>query len=275
MRTIMSNNNGRMLWPFLILGMLVFFAVRAERTFALTRSEENTIRIFQQVSAGVVNITTTSIGRDFFYNPVPKEGSGSGVIVDNRGHIITSFHVVRESKRLEVTLADGSRWEARVVGNSADNDLAVIRIEAPPEDLAPIPLGSSRSLRVGQKVLAVGNPFGLGQTLTKGTISSVGRDVRISGDAVIRNVIQTDAAINPGNSGGPLINSEGEVIGINTVIYSPTGSSVGIGFAVPVDTVRRILPGLVSIWPKLFSWALAVIIVGFLLWWFWRRLQAW
>jgi len=264
-----------MLWPFLILGIPLCLAVQAERASALTRSEENTIRIFQQVSAGVVNITTTSIGRDFFFNPVPKEGSGSGVIVDERGHIITSFHVVKDSKHLEVTLADGSKWEARVVGNAPNNDLALIKIDASPQELEPLPLGSSKSLRVGQKVLAVGNPFGLGQTLTKGTISSLGRDVRLSRDVVIHNVIQTDAAINPGNSGGPLVSSKGEVIGINTAIYSPTGSSVGIGFAVPSDTVRLILPGLVSIWPKLLSWAVAVVLVGFFLWWFWRRLQAW
>jgi putative serine protease PepD len=126
---------------------------------------------------------------------------------------------------------------------------------------------------VGQKVLAVGNPFGLGQTLTTGTISSLGRDVRISQDVVIENVIQADAAINPGNSGGPLINSDGEIIGINTAIFSPTGTSVGISFAIPVDTVRRILPGMVSLWPKLVAWALTVILLALFLRWFWRRLQ--
>jgi putative serine protease PepD len=156
-----------------------------------------------------VNITTTSIGRDFFFNPVPAEGSGSGVIVDKAGHIVTSYHVVNGSSLLEVTLADGSRWEATLVGSSPSSDLAVIKIEAPPEQLKSLRLGSSKNLRVGQKVLALGNPFGLGQTLTTGTISSLGRDVRISGDVIIHNVIQADAAINPGNSGGPLINSRG------------------------------------------------------------------
>ena len=183
--------------------------------------------------------------------------------------------VARDNDQVVVTLTDGSKWEARVVGNAPSNDLALIKIDASPQDLEPLSLGSSKSLRVGQKVLAVGNPFGLGQTLTKGTISSLGRDVRLSRDVVIRDVIQTDAAINPGNSGGPLVNSTGEVIGINTAIYSPTGSSVGIGFAVPSDTVRLILPGLVSIWPKLWSWAVAVVLVGLFLWWFWRRLQRW
>ncbi|MBW2581867.1 MAG: trypsin-like peptidase domain-containing protein [Deltaproteobacteria bacterium] len=216
------------------MGISAIIAGMVGEAAALTRSEQNTIRVFHQVSAGVVNITTTSIGRDFFFNPMPAEGSGSGVIVDKAGHIVTSYHVVNGSSLLEVTLADGSRWEATLVGSS---------------------------------------PFGLGQTLTTGTISSLGRDVRISGDVIIHNVIQADAAINPGNSGGPLINSDGEVIGINTAIFSPTGSSVGISFAIPADTVRRILPGMVSIWPKLVSWALAVILVGVFLWWFWRKIQ--
>ncbi len=257
----------------LVMGILSMIAGTIGEAAALTRSEQNTIRVFHQVSAGVVNITTTSIGRDFFFNPMPTEGSGSGVIVDKAGHIVTSYHVVNGSSLLEVTLADGSRWEATLVGSSPGSDLAVIKIEAPPEQLTSLRLGSSKNLRVGQKVLALGNPFGLGQTLTTGTISSLGRDVRISPDVVIHNVIQADVAINPGNSGGPLINSDGEVIGINTAIFSPTGSSVGISFAIPADTVKRILPGMVSIWPKLVSWALAVILVGLFLWWFWRKIQ--
>ncbi len=264
---------GRRLRLLFIIGMLAFFAVGGERATALTRSEKNTIRVFQQVSAGVVNVTSTSIERDFFFNPVPTEGSGSGVVIDKGGHIVTSFHVVRDSSHLEVTLADGSRWKARLVGSSPRNDLAVIKIDASKGQLKPLPLGSSKRLYVGQKVLAVGNPFGLGQTLTTGTISSVGRDIRINEDVVIRGVIQSDAAINPGNSGGPLINSDGEVVGINTAIFSPTGTSVGISFAIPSDTVRNILPGLVSIWPKLLSWIIAVILVGSFIWWFWRRLQ--
>jgi putative serine protease PepD len=260
-----------------VLATLSFFVVsfwaKADTATALTRGERNTIQVFQSVSSGVVNILTTSISRDFFLNPVPTEGSGSGVIVDRDGHVVTSYHVVQGSSLLEVTLTDGSRWEASLVGSSPSNDLAVIKIEAPSEQLNPLPLGSSRNLRVGQKVLAVGNPFGLGQTLTTGTISSLGRDIRISRDVVIRNVIQADAAVNPGDSGGPLINSVGEVVGINTAIFSPTGSNVGISFAIPADTVRKILPGMVSIWPKILSWVLAVLLVGAFLWWFWRRVQ--
>lgn len=262
------------IWLLMVINCFAVLVGRTEKAAGLTNSEKNTIRVFQQVSAGVVNITTTSIGRDFFLNPVPSAGSGSGVIVSKSGHIVTSYHVVQGSSHLEVTLADGSRWQASLVGSSPKNDLAVIKIEAPPAELLPLPLGSSKNLRVGQKVLALGNPFGLGQTLTTGTISSLGRDVRISRDAVIENVIQTDAAMNPGNSGGPLINSDGEVIGINAAVFSPTGSSVGISFAIPADTVRSILPGMVSLWPKLVSWVLAVILVAFFLRWFWRRLQS-
>ena len=262
-----------------IIGLLMIiscFAVlvgRTEDAAGLTNSEKNTIRVFQQVSPGVVNITTTSIGRDFFLNPVPSEGSGSGVVVNKSGHIVTSYHVVQGSNHLEVTLADGSRWQASLVGSSPKNDLALIKIEAPPAGLLPLSIGSSENLRVGQKVLALGNPFGLGQTLTTGSISSLGRNVRIGRDVVIEHVIQADAAINPGNSGGPLINADGEVIGINTAIFSPTGSSVGISFAIPADTVRSILPGMVSPWPKIVSWILAVILVVIFLRWFWRRLQ--
>lgn len=271
--SVRKSGTRRRLQLLLMVGILALNTTEAERTMALTHSEQNTIRVFQQVSAGVVNITTTAIGRDFFLNPVPTEGSGSGVVIDTQGHIVTNLHVISGSSYLEVTLADGSRWKAQIAGSSPRNDLAVIKIDAPPDQLIPLQLGSSKNLYVGQKVLAVGNPFGLRQTLTTGTISSLGRDVRISSDLAIRKVIQTDAAVNPGNSGGPLINSDGEVIGINTAILSPTGSSVGISFAIPSDTVRIILPGMVSIWPKLVSWILAVLLVGLFIWWFWRRLQ--
>lgn len=269
--------SGRFPWLLLmvLMGGLQLLSGRiGGEALALTRSEENNIRVFQKVLPGVVNVTTTTIEHDFFFNPVPTRGTGSGVIIDRRGHIVTSYHVVRDGNQLEVTLADGSKWPARLVGSSRRNDLAVIKIDASEEQLEPIPLGSSRDVHVGQKVLAVGNPFGLGHTLTIGIVSSVDRDVRISREVVIRRVIQTDAAINPGNSGGPLINSAGEVIGINTAIFSPTGSNVGIGFAIPVDTVRRHLPGLMSVWPKVLGWFLALVLVGLFLWWIWRRLPS-
>jgi len=239
---------------------------------ALTKSEENTIRVFQQVAPGVVNITTTAVAYDFFFNPYPTEGSGSGFIVTEEGHIVTNLHVVRDQVELEVTLADGSKWPARVVGKAPASDLALIKIEAPREAVKPLPLGPSKGVQVGQKVLAVGSPFGLGHTLTTGTVSSVGRDVRVSREVVIRGAIQTNAAINPGNSGGPLINSQGEVIGVNTAIFSPTGANVGIGFAIPSETVRQLLPGLVSPWPRVVSWVLAAVLVGLFVWWLRRRL---
>ena len=239
---------------------------------ALTKSEENTIRVFQQVAPGVVNITTTAVAYDFFFNPYPAEGSGSGFIVTEEGHIVTNLHVVRDQVELEVTLADGSKWLARVVGKAPASDLALIKIEAPREAVKPLPLGPSKGVQVGQKVLAVGSPFGLGHTLTTGTVSSVGRDVRVSREVVIRGAIQTNAAINPGNSGGPLINSQGEVIGVNTAIFSPTGANVGIGFAIPSETVRQLLPGLVSPWPRVVSWVLAAVLVGLFVWWLRRRL---
>jgi S1-C subfamily serine protease len=239
---------------------------------ALTKSEENTIRVFQQVAPGVVNITTTAVAYDFFFNPYPAEGSGSGFIVTEEGHIVTNLHVVRDQVELEVTLADGSKWPARVVGKAPASDLALIKIEAPREAVKPLPLGPSKGVQVGQKVLAVGSPFGLGHTLTTGTVSSIGRDVRVSREVVIRGAIQTNAAINPGNSGGPLINSQGEVIGVNTAIFSPTGANVGIGFAIPSETVRQLLPGLVSPWPRVVSWVLAAVLVGLFVWWLRRRL---
>ncbi len=214
--------------------------------FARTEDEENNISIYRQVAPGVVNITSVVVERDFFFNPIPREGAGSGSIIDTDGHILTNHHVIRDSTKLEVTLSDGSKWPARLVGVDPDNDLAVIKVDAPKGKLTLIPMGDSSDLQIGQKVLAIGNPFGLGQTLTTGIISSLGRSIRSEAGTLIEDVIQTDAAINPGNSGGPLLDSKGKIIGINSAIISPTGASVGIGFAVPVNTAKRILPDLIS-----------------------------
>jgi len=226
---------------FFFLGILGL-----EKAAALTDDEKNNIAIYQKASPSVVNIISTVITRDFFLNAVPREGSGSGSIIDNRGHILTNNHVIRDAQKLEVTLSDGSKWPANLIGTDSDNDLAVLKINAPPERLKSIPLSDSRKLQVGQKVLAIGNPFGLGLTLTTGIISSLGRTIRSEVGTMIEDVIQTDASINPGNSGGPLLNSEGEMIGINTAIISPTGGSVGIGFAIPVNTAKRLVPQLIS-----------------------------
>ncbi|MFC1815438.1 S1C family serine protease [Thermodesulfobacteriota bacterium] len=194
----------------------------------------------------MVNITSVVVERDFFLNPIPREGAGSGAIIDSKGHILTNHHVIHGSEKLEVTLSDGSKWPARLVGSDPGNDLAVIKIEAPDKKLTVIPMGDSAQLEVGQKVLAIGNPFGLGQTLTTGIISSLSRSIRSESGILINDVIQTDAAINPGNSGGPLLDSKGKIIGVKSAIISPTGVSVGIGFAIPINTAKRILPELIS-----------------------------
>lgn len=227
-----------------IVGILILFSAHSV-CVAETEDEENNISIYRRIGPGVVNITSVVIQRDFFFNPVPREGAGSGSIVDTKGHILTNHHVIRDSSKLEVTLSDGSKWKAKLVGADPGNDLAVIKIDAPRERLTVIPMGDSSTLEVGQKVLAIGNPFGLGQTLTTGIISSLGRSIRSEAGSLIEDVIQTDAAINPGNSGGPLLDSEGRIIGINSAIISPTGASVGIGFAIPVNTAKRILPELI------------------------------
>ncbi len=212
----------------------------------LEADERNNIAVYERVSPGVVNINTTSFVEDLFFGAYPQQGSGSGSIIDTKGHILTNYHVIEGASRLDVTLSDNTSYPATIVGADPDNDLAIIRIQAPAERLRVVPLGSSRNLRVGQKVLAIGNPFGLNQTLTSGIISALGRPLRSENGRTIENVIQTDASINPGNSGGPLLNSAGEMIGINTAIYSPRGGSVGIGFAVPVDVAKQIIPDLIE-----------------------------
>jgi len=230
-----------LIFSALLLGMLGY-----PPALALTDDEKNNVAIYQKASPSVVNVISTVISRDFFFNPVPREGSGSGSIIDIRGHILTNNHVIRDAQKLEVTLVDGSKWPAKLIGTDPDSDLAVIKINSPPEKLKPLSFGDSRKLQVGQKVLALGNPFGLGLTLTTGIISSLGRTIRSEVGTTIEDVIQTDASINPGNSGGPLLNSEGEIIGVNTAIISPTGASVGIGFAIPVNTAKRIAAELIA-----------------------------
>ncbi len=215
----------------------------------LSDEEKNNIDIYQRYGGGVVNITTTTLGYDFFYRPVPMEsGTGSGAVIDDQGHIVTNYHVVRGAERLEVTLPDKSKVDAKVVGADANNDLAVIQISVPRGKLTPIPLGTSKGLLVGQKVLAIGNPYGLERTMTTGIVSSLGRSIQAENGRIIEDIIQTDAAINPGNSGGPLLNSQGQIIGINTAILSPgsNAGSIGIGFAIPADTVRRITADLIT-----------------------------
>lgn len=212
----------------------------------LTAAEEVIIRVYREVSPAVVNITSTAVVYDFFFNVVPQRGSGSGFIIDEQGYIITNSHVVEDARRLEVTLASGRKVPGVLVGRDPFNDLAVIKIDVQDETLHVVRLGDSDQLRVGQMAIAIGNPFGLDRTVTSGVVSSLHRTLRTDGGREIRGVIQTDAAINPGNSGGPLLNSHGEVVGINTAIFSPTGGSVGIGFAIPINRARRIVPQLIA-----------------------------
>jgi S1-C subfamily serine protease len=213
----------------------------------LSEEERRGITVFRQASRSVVNITSVALRRDFFFDIFQQpQGSGSGIIWDREGHVVTNYHVVEDGDRFSVQLADRSEWDARLVGVATEKDLAVLLIRAPKELLQVLEVGSSDDLLVGQKVLAVGNPFGLDQTLTVGVVSALGRELRSPAGRTIHDVIQTDAAINPGNSGGPLLDSGGRLIGVNTAIYSPSGASAGIGFAIPVDTVTRLVPQLIE-----------------------------
>jgi S1-C subfamily serine protease len=218
----------------------------------LAADEKATIELFKRCAPSVVYVTNLAVRRDFFGLNVTEipQGTGSGFVWDSNGYIVTNFHVIQGAQAAEVTLSDHSTWPARLVGYEADKDLAVLKIEAPAAKLTPIAMGHSSDLLVGQSVFAIGNPFGLDQTLTTGVISALGRQISSVTNRAIQGVIQTDAAINPGNSGGPLLDSAGRLIGVNTAIYSPSGGqgggSVGIGFAVPADTVNAIVPQLVS-----------------------------
>ncbi|HBH61422.1 MAG TPA: 2-alkenal reductase [Nitrospiraceae bacterium] len=213
----------------------------------LAEDEKNTIELFDTVSPSVAYITSIELRRNLFslnIYEIPK-GTGSGFIWDREGRIVTNYHVIEDASRLEVTLADHSTWKGIVVGAAPDKDIAVLQITASADKLKPIIVGESHNLKVGQKVFAIGNPFGLDQTMTTGIVSALGREIKSITGRNIQDVIQTDAAINPGNSGGPLLDSAGRLIGINTAIYSPSGASAGIGFAVPVDIVNRVVPEII------------------------------
>jgi S1-C subfamily serine protease len=249
----------------LVAGALVFTVVQQRRQVHQTvmveprpisqrpddklgADEQSTIEVFEKFSRSVVHITSLETHRDRMTLDISEipQGTGSGFVWDQDGHIITNFHVVAHGDRASVTLNDGTTYAARIVGKAPDKDLAVLRIDAPAQKLLPLPIGQSATLKVGQKVLAIGNPFGLDQTLTTGVISGLGREIKSMTQRSIFDVIQTDASINPGNSGGPLLDSAGRLIGINTAIYSPSGANAGIGFAVPVDTINAIVPQLLK-----------------------------
>jgi S1-C subfamily serine protease len=210
--------------------------------------ERATMAVFERATKSVVFIANTAIQRDFWSLDIMEvpQGSGSGFIWNKQGHIVTNFHVIYGANSIKVTLADRSEHHAKLVGADPDHDLAVLQIQAAEQVLEPLAVGTSHDLRVGQKVLAIGNPFGLDHTLTTGVVSALGRTIKSLSNRTIEGVVQTDAAINPGNSGGPLLDSAGRLIGVNTQIVSPSGAYAGIGFAVPVDTVNRIVPELIK-----------------------------
>jgi S1-C subfamily serine protease len=211
-------------------------------------AERRTIAVYERVAPSVVSITTRVQRRSFFFDIIPEEGSGSGFVLDKQGHILTNYHVVEGAERIDISFNDQTVLQAEVVGADPRNDIAVLRVDAPPDLLTPVELGSSASLKVGQRAIAIGNPFGqFGQTLTIGVISALNRSLEGGDGRTINGMIQTDAAINRGNSGGPLLDSSGRVIGINTAIFSPTGANAGVGFAVPVDLLKRLLPDLLTL----------------------------
>jgi S1-C subfamily serine protease len=215
---------------------------------ARIEDERNTIAVFKNAAPSTVYVTQTRVLQDY-YSGIEQEvaaGSGSGFVWDDQGHIVTNFHVVEGARSLSVTFHDQETFEAKVVGLEPRKDIAVLKVDAPPKLLAPVHVSKSTQLDVGQKTIAIGNPFGLDHTLTTGVISALGRQVQGAGGVTIRDMIQTDAAINPGNSGGPLLDSSGQLIGMNTMIFSKSGSSAGIGFAVPVTTISRIVEQIVK-----------------------------
>jgi len=266
---VMGGRPADVAWKTLLLGaflLLAFLFVsrlkpsgppEVDRTVApvavtprgdLAEDEKATIALFRKASPSVVHITTVAVRQDawsFNVLEVP-EGTGTGFVWDDRGRVVTNYHVIRNGDKAMVTLQDQSVWEASLVGAAPDKDLAVLQIAVPKDRLVPIQVGTSDDLHVGQKAFAIGNPFGLDQTLTSGIVSALDRQIESVTRRPIRGMIQTDAAVNPGNSGGPLLDSAGRLIGVNTSIYSPSGASAGIGFAIPVDTVRRVVPQIIA-----------------------------
>ena len=208
--------------------------------------EQLITNLYERVGPSVVHVASEVVTMDFFFGPLASEGTGSGFVWDDAGHIVTNYHVVEDATRIEVIFSDESQVEAEVVGVDPRNDLAVLRVNPAATPLQPLALGAADAIRVGQRAIAIGNPFGLDRTLTTGVVSALGRPLEtVSGDYIF-NVIQTDAAINPGNSGGPLLNLAGEVVGVNSAISTSTGTNSGVGFSIPVNAVRRIIPALIA-----------------------------
>jgi len=215
---------------------------------AIASQEQLVTEIYRRVSPSVVNITTRSVGTDYFLQPIPQEGTGSGFVWDDAGRIVTNNHVIEDAQSIEVTFSDETVVSAKVIGTDPSNDLAVLQVNVPKEKLKPVAVGDSSALEPGQLAIAIGNPFGLERTVTTGIVSALGRSLEASNGRLMTNIIQTDTAINPGNSGGPLLNSRGQVVGVNSALFNPTGAnfSIGVGFAIPVDAVKRIVPQLIT-----------------------------
>jgi S1-C subfamily serine protease len=214
---------------------------------AFTPEERVNISVYEKVNRGVVNITTRAVRSDLLFMDVtPTEGSGSGSVLDKDGHVLTNFHVIEGAQQVQVTLANGKSYSAGLVGQDPSNDIAVLKIAAPADELYPVTLGDSSGLKVGQKIYAIGNPFGLERTLTVGIVSSLNRTLMSRNRRTIKSIIQIDAALNRGNSGGPLLNSKGELVGMNTAIASRTGENTGVGFSIPVNTIKRVVPQLIE-----------------------------
>jgi putative serine protease PepD len=251
--------------------LLICIAAMYSNASALTTEEITTIEAYEKVAPSVVNITTEVCEVEFFFCAFPSiTGSGSGVVLRKDGTIITNSHVVSGAQSIRVVLSDGRRLEAAVTASDPEDDLALIKVDVGDKPLKAITLGDSNALKVGQRVLAVGNPFGLGQTLTAGIVSMIGRTIRDQG-RVFENLIQTDAPINPGNSGGALINLDGELVGLCTAILSPTGSSIRIGFALPAARIKAVAPELIHPWHRTTGWVLAMLLAAWLLRRIYRR----
>jgi S1-C subfamily serine protease len=229
-----------------VVGALSFALAAAPLRAQLLEDERNTIEIVKKNKNSVVFVTNIQLVRDWFFNEEKvAKGSGSGYIWDDQGHIVTNFHVIEDGTEFSVTLPNQEQRPARLIGKDETKDVAVLQIQGSLKDLVPVKVGASKDLQVGQKVIAIGNPFGFDHTVTTGIVSALGRKMLGAGDVTIRDMIQTDASINPGNSGGPLLDSSGEIIGMNTMIYSPSGASSGVGFAIPVDTIKKVVPELI------------------------------
>jgi len=248
-----------------VFALLVYILAAYSNASAFTAEEIATIEAYEKVAPSVVNITTQTCEVEFFFCASPSvTGSGSGVVLRQDGLIITNNHVVSEAQNIWAVLCDGRRLAAKITASDREDDLAIIRVDPGDKPLKAIKLGDSDSLKVGERVLAVGNPFGLGQTLTSGVVSMTDRSIKDDGK-VLKHLIQTDASINPGNSGGALINLDGELVGLCTAILSPTGASIRLGFALPVNRIKAVAPGLMHSWPGVMGWVLAILLVVWLL----------